>query len=760
MDKFYRLGLDIGSTTIKVVLLDGDKIIHSEYKRHHSDVSGLLNELFADLNKKFPGIMVDTVITGSGGLSVANWLGLKFTQEVMAETVAIRKYHPETDVIIELGGEDAKITYMHPVLEQRMNGTCAGGTGAFIDQMASLLQTDADGLNNFAKDYRSLYTIASRCGVFAKSDLQPLINEGAAKEDLAASIYQSVVNQTISGLACGRPIKGNVAFLGGPLYFNSELRSAFERTLAEKVDSFWMPKEAQIYVGLGAALSADGKNPVLLSDLLEKLKNREGFVPDIIRIDPIFKDEADKKAFDERHKKDMIPVLDFADQKGPLFLGLDAGSTTTKAVVINVRGELVYTYYASNKGNPVMSAVAIMRDIYSKMPADCHIAYSCVTGYGENIIRAALNIDIGEIETMAHFQSAKFFCPDVDFIIDIGGQDMKCMKIRNGVIDSIMLNEACSSGCGSFIQTFAETLGLTTPQFAEAALSSTKPVDLGTRCTVFMNSKVKQAQKEGASVGDISAGLSYSVVRNALYKVIKIRDTEQLGKNIVVQGGTFLNDAILRCFELVSKRDVIRPNVAGLMGAFGAALIAQRRYKEGTETKLLGKDQLDSFTMETENTQCPGCTNHCRLTIATFSNGRKFVSGNRCERGEDIALDKDPGLQKEKIPNLFSYKYNRTFQYQPLKLEEAPRGEIGIPRVLNQYENYPFWFTVLTKLGFRVLISARSSHKLYESGMETIPSESVCYPAKLAHGHIENLISRGIKTIFYPDVPYENIENK
>lgn len=760
MDKFYRLGLDIGSTTIKVVLLDGDKIIHSEYKRHHSDVSGLLNELFADLNKKFPGIMVDTVITGSGGLSVANWLGLKFTQEVMAETVAIRKYHPETDVIIELGGEDAKITYMHPVLEQRMNGTCAGGTGAFIDQMASLLQTDADGLNNFAKDYRSLYTIASRCGVFAKSDLQPLINEGAAKEDLAASIYQSVVNQTISGLACGRPIKGNVAFLGGPLYFNSELRSAFERTLAEKVDSFWMPEEAQIYVGLGAALSADGKNPVLLSDLLEKLKNREGFVPDIIRIDPIFKDEADKKAFDERHKKDMIPVLDFADQKGPLYLGLDAGSTTTKAVVINVRGELVYTYYASNKGNPVMSAVAIMRDIYSKMPADCHIAYSCVTGYGENIIRAALNIDIGEIETMAHFQSAKFFCPDVDFIIDIGGQDMKCMKIRNGVIDSIMLNEACSSGCGSFIQTFAETLGLTTPQFAEAALSSTKPVDLGTRCTVFMNSKVKQAQKEGASVGDISAGLSYSVVRNALYKVIKIRDTEQLGKNIVVQGGTFLNDAILRCFELVSKRDVIRPNVAGLMGAFGAALIAQRRYKEGTETKLLGKDQLDSFTMETENTQCPGCTNHCRLTIATFSNGRKFVSGNRCERGEDIALDKDPGLQKEKIPNLFSYKYNRTFQYQPLKLEEAPRGEIGIPRVLNQYENYPFWFTVLTKLGFRVLISARSSHKLYESGMETIPSESVCYPAKLAHGHIENLISRGIKTIFYPDVPYENIENK
>ncbi|MBR3247873.1 MAG: 2-hydroxyacyl-CoA dehydratase [Clostridiales bacterium] len=760
MEKVYRLGLDIGSTTIKVVLLDGEKIIHSDYQRHHSDVSGLLNELFEDLNNKFPGINVDVVITGSGGLSVANWLGFKFTQEVMAETQAIKTYHPETDVIIELGGEDAKITYMHPVLEQRMNGTCAGGTGSFIDQMASLLQTDADGLNNFAKDYRSLYTIASRCGVFAKSDLQPLINEGAAKEDLAASIYQSVVNQTISGLACGRPIKGNVTFLGGPLFFNSELRNAFERTLKDKVDSFWMPEEAQIYVALGAALSADGKNPVNLSDLLVKLKNREGFVPDIIRIDPIFKNKEDKAAFDERHKKDQIPVLDIKEQHGALFLGVDAGSTTTKAVVINTKGELVYTYYASNKGNPVMSAVAIMKDIYSKMPEDCYLAHSCVTGYGENIIKAALNIDIGEIETMAHFQSAKFFCPDVDFIIDIGGQDMKCMKIRNGVIDSIMLNEACSSGCGSFIQTFAQTLGLTTPEFAEAALSSTKPVDLGTRCTVFMNSKVKQAQKEGASVGDISAGLSYSVVRNALYKVIKIRDTEQLGKNIVVQGGTFLNDAILRCFELVSGRDVIRPNVAGLMGAFGAALIAQKRCRKDSRSAVLGKDELDSFSMDTENTQCQGCTNHCRLTIATFSNGTKYVSGNRCERGEDLALDREPVNDKKKLPNLFDYKYSRTFSYyKPLKLEDAPRGEIGIPRVLNQYENYPFWFTVLTKLGFRVLISARSSHKIYEGGMETIPSESVCYPAKLAHGHIENLIDRGITTIFYPDVPYENIEN-
>ena len=755
----YRLGLDIGSTTIKVVLLDGETIVHNEYRRHHSDISGLLNQLFDELNAKFPGISVSVTITGSGGLSVANWLGLKFIQEVMAETEAIKKYHPETDVIIELGGEDAKITYMHPVLEQRMNGTCAGGTGAFIDQMASLLQTDADGLNNFAKDYRSLYTIASRCGVFAKSDLQPLINEGAAKEDLAASIYQSVVNQTIAGLACGRPIKGNVAFLGGPLFFNSELRHAFERTLADKVDSFWMPDEAQIYVALGAALSSDDE-PVVLGDLLERFKNKEGFTPDIIRIDPLFKDEDEKKRFYDRHAKDMIPTLDIKKQEGDLFLGIDAGSTTTKAVVINTEGELVYTYYASNKGNPVMSAVNILKDIYKQIPDEAHIAYSCVTGYGENIIKAALGIDVGEIETMAHFQSAKFFCPDVDFIIDIGGQDMKCMRIRNGVIDSIMLNEACSSGCGSFIQTFAQTLGMDPHNFSIEALKATNPVDLGTRCTVFMNSKVKQAQKEGASVGDISAGLSYSVVRNALYKVIKIRDTEQLGKNIVVQGGTFLNDAILRCFEIVSGRDVIRPNVAGLMGAFGAALIARTKFEDADgKSGILPESDLDKFEMESENTQCPYCGNHCRLTIATFSNGKRFVSGNRCEKGESVGLETE--ASKNELPNMFKWKYERTFaHYKPLAEKDAPRGVIGIPRVLNQYENYPFWFTTLTKLGFRVLISARSTHALFEKGMETIPSESVCYPAKLAHGHIENLISRGITTIFYPDIPYEQNENK
>ncbi|MCQ2533278.1 MAG: acyl-CoA dehydratase activase-related protein [Clostridia bacterium] len=760
-NKIYKLGLDIGSTTIKVVLLDEDKIVLSEYRRHHSDISGLLNILFEEINAKYDAMRCQVTITGSGGLSVANWLGLDFIQEVMAETVAIKRFHPETDVIIELGGEDAKITYMHPVLEQRMNGTCAGGTGAFIDQMASLLQTDADGLNNFAKDYRSLYTIASRCGVFAKSDLQPLINEGAAKEDLAASIYQSVVNQTIAGLACGRPIKGNVAFLGGPLFFNSELRNAFERTLADKVDSFWMPDEAQIYVALGAALSAKGES-VLLSDLLERFKNKDGFTPDIIHIAPLFENEGEKKAFYDRHEKAKLDIMDLSVQEGPLFLGMDAGSTTTKAVVINSKKELVYTYYASNRGNPVMSAVDILKDIYSKLPPKAYLAYSCVTGYGENIIKAGLGVDEGEIETMAHFRAAKYFCPEVDFIIDIGGQDMKCMRIRNGVIDSIMLNEACSSGCGSFIQTFAQTLGMEPQQFSKEALKAENPVDLGTRCTVFMNSKVKQAQKEGASVGDISAGLSYSVVRNALYKVIKIRDTEQLGKNIVVQGGTFLNDAILRCFELVSKRQVIRPNVAGLMGAFGAALIAiERAYDNDKikDTTVLALDELNSFNMETENRQCQFCTNHCKLTISTFSNGKRFVSGNRCEKGEMVSVEELSGL--DSVPNLFKYKYERTFSYyKPLSEKDSTRGTIGIPRALNQYENYPFWFTVLTKLGFRVIVSSRSTHELFERGMDTIPSESVCYPAKLTHGHIENLIERNITTIFYPDVPYENEENE
>jgi len=749
-----KMGLDIGSTTVKIVLLDGDKILYQQYRRHHSDIRGELVKAFEDLQAEFPDLSMQLAITGSGGLSVANWLGLEFVQEVIAETVAITRYNPKTDIIIELGGEDAKITYLHPVPEQRMNGTCAGGTGAFIDQMATLLQTDADGLNNLAKNYQTLYTIASRCGVFAKSDLQPLINEGAAKSDLAASILQAVVNQTIAGLACGRPIRGHVAFLGGPLFFNSELRTAFERTLKDQVESFWIPENAQLYVAIGAALAAS-KEPVSLSDIINSFNDVKGFTPDITRIPPLFKDEEEKRLFDERHDKATLELFDLSIQRGPCYLGIDAGSTTTKAVLINDKGQLVFTYYGGNRGNPVKSAVGIMNELYRDLPFGAYIAKSCVTGYGENIIRAALRVDEGEIETMAHFQSAKYFCPEVDFIIDIGGQDMKCLRIRNKVIDSIMLNEACSSGCGSFIQTFAENLKMDAHSFSMEALTAENPVDLGTRCTVFMNSRVKQAQKEGATVGDISAGLSYSVVRNALYKVIKIRDTSSLGKNIVVQGGTFLNDAILRCFELISGREVIRPNVAGLMGAFGAALIARKRCGDSSKTSsILGPDELAVFTMDTEMSSCPLCGNHCKLTISSFSNGGRFVSGNRCEKGEGNTIN------KEELPNLFLYKYNRTFNYKPLSKEDAVRGRIGIPRVLNLYENYPFWFTVLTKLRFQVILSARSDHKLFEKGMDSIPSESVCYPAKLVHGHIEDLIAKKVKTIFYPDIPYERDENQ
>ncbi|NLW89589.1 MAG: 2-hydroxyglutaryl-CoA dehydratase [Clostridiaceae bacterium] len=754
MQNNLRMGLDIGSTTVKIVLIREDKIIYKQYRRHHSDIQGELIKVFEDFDREHPDSRVSIAITGSGGLSVARWLGLDFVQEVIAETSAITRYHPETDVIIELGGEDAKITYLHPVPEQRMNGTCAGGTGAFIDQMATLLQTDADGLNEMAKEYKSLYTIASRCGVFAKSDLQPLINEGAAKSDLAASIFQAVVNQTIAGLACGRPIRGHIVFLGGPLYFCSELRRAFEQTLKDQAKSFWMPENAQLYVALGAALSASGSE-VPVRDLMDSFRNKSGFVPDINRISPLFASDEEKRDFDERHERATLELFDLSKQKGPCYLGIDAGSTTTKAVLINDQGQMVFTYYGGNKGNPVRSAVKIMKDLYRQMPNESYIAYSCVTGYGENIIRAALRVDIGEIETMAHFQSAKYFCPEVDFIIDIGGQDMKCMRIRNGVIDSIMLNEACSSGCGSFIQTFAENLKMDSHTFSIEALSAQSPVDLGTRCTVFMNSKVKQAQKEGATVGDISAGLSYSVVRNALYKVIKIRDTSQLGEKIVVQGGTFLNDAILRCFELVSKRDVIRPNVAGLMGAFGAAIVAKNRCENKSDrSSLMSLEELDQFRMETKMSICQLCTNHCKLTISTFSNDKRFVSGNRCERGE--GKDKD----ENKLPNMFKYKYDRTFRYRPLAPDKAPRGTIGIPRALNMYENYPFWFTVLTQLGFRVLLSARSDHRLFEKGMDSIPSESVCYPAKLVHGHIEDLIEKGVDTIFYPSVPYERRENQ
>lgn len=743
----YQMGLDIGSTTIKAAVLSQDRLVFSLYRRHHSDIMRELSRVFQECAAALPGASVRLSVTGSGGVNVAQALGLPFVQEVIAETEAIQRYHPRTDVIIELGGEDAKITYLHPVPEQRMNGTCAGGTGAFIDQMAVLLQTDAAGLDQLASCHRTLYPIASRCGVFAKSDLQPLINEGAERTDLAASIFQSVVNQTIAGLACGRPIRGHIVFLGGPLHFLPQLRRTFETTLADAAESFTTPEHAQLYVALGAALLAD-QTPVSLRDVSDRFDQVVSLRQDISHIPTLFADEGERAAFHQRHRAHQISRAELAGQGGPCFLGIDAGSTTTKGVLINGDGDLVYSYYAGNRGNPVQCAVGILGDLYAQLPRTAWIGSACVTGYGERLIRAALHLDDGEIETVAHYRAAARFCPDVDLIIDIGGQDMKCMQVRDGVLDNIIINEACSSGCGSFIQTFAESLGLETAEFAAAALDARQPVDLGTRCTVFMNSRVKQAQKEGAAVGDISAGLSYSVVRNALYKVIKIRDPQQLGRHIVVQGGTFLNDAVLRSFETLTGREVIRPDIAGLMGAYGAALLARERWAGGAST-ILSSDALAGFSVQTTRDTCQHCTNHCQLTVSTFSDGGRFISGNRCERGAGQMQPKQP------VPNLFAYKLKRVFDYRPLPAAQAPRGPIGIPRVLNLYENYPFWHTVLSQLGFSVILSRRSDHRTFTDGMDSIPSESVCFPAKLAHGHVIDLVRKGIKTIFYPDISYE-----
>ncbi|NCC82804.1 MAG: 2-hydroxyglutaryl-CoA dehydratase [Clostridia bacterium] len=750
----WHMGLDIGSTTIKLVLFHGEDLIYQTYRRHNSDIKGILLETFREVEQAAPGIELQLSITGSGGVLVAEWLDIPFVQEVIAETKAIQRMNPEADVIIELGGEDAKITYLHPTPEQRMNGTCAGGTGSFIDQMAQLLQTDVEGLNELASRYQQLYPIASRCGVFAKSDLQPLLNEGAAREDLAASVLQAVVTQTVAGLSQGRLIKGNVVFLGGPLHFMPELRHAFERTLIHQVDRFILPENAQLYVAIGAAMLSTESRKTSINEIIKRFSSARNLGEDISHIPPLFADEAEYSSFKLRHDKARVEITDLADARGPLFFGLDAGSTTTKAVLMDENGNLVFSHYQSNEGSPVNSSLKILRKIYADLPDRAYIARACATGYGEALLKTALNLEEGEIETMAHYQAAEHFLPGVDFIVDIGGQDMKCMRVHDGIIDSIMLNEACSSGCGSFIQTFAHGLGLDTPSFAQAALQAKSPVDLGTRCTVFMNSRVKQAQKEGATVGDISAGLSYSVVRNALYKVIKIRDPEQMGQRIVVQGGTFLNDAILRSFEQVSGREVIRPSIAGLMGAFGCALIARNHWDGKSVSQMLMKSELDAFRMDTEATNCKLCGNHCNLTINRFTNGQRHISGNRCERGagnEDVT---------EALPNLFDYKYKRTFAvYKSLAVKDAPNGIIGIPRVLNMYENYPLWFTIFTELGFRVQLSARSTHQIFDKGIDSIPSESVCYPAKLTHGHVKDLLQKGIKLIFYPDIPYEQKEN-
>ena len=747
------LGIDIGSTTVKIAVLDSEQhILFTDYERHYANIQETLALLLSRAKEKLGEMTVSPSITGSGGLTLSGHLNVPFTQEVVAVATALQDYAPQTDVAIELGGEDAKIIYFTGGIDQRMNGICAGGTGSFIDQMASLLQTDAAGLNEYAKNYQMIYPIAARCGVFAKSDIQPLINEGATREDLSASIFQAVVNQTISGLACGKPIRGTVAFLGGPLHFLPELRHAFIRTLNLDADHIVAPDHSHLFAAIGAAMNADEKVTVSLSDMISCLTSGIKMEFEVKRMDPLFASQEDYDAFQARHAQHQVKKGDLSTYSGSCYLGIDAGSTTTKVALVGEDGSLLYSFYDNNNGSTIATAIRAISEIKEKLPETAHIAWSCSTGYGEALLKSALMLDEGEVETISHYYAAAFFEPDVDCILDIGGQDMKCIRIKDHTVDSVQLNEACSSGCGSFIETFAKSLNYSVIDFAKEALFAKNPTDLGTRCTVFMNSNVKQAQKEGATVADISAGLAYSVIKNALFKVIKITSASDLGKHVVVQGGTFYNDAVLRSFEKIAGCEAVRPDIAGIMGAFGAALIARERCNPEKGTSMLSLDRILSLKYETSMARCKGCTNHCVLTINRFDGGRQFVSGNRCERG----LGKEKA--KKEIPNLFDYKYHRMFDYEPLPADEAERGTIGIPRVLNMYENFPFWATFLKELKFRVILSPQSTRKIYELGIESIPSESECYPAKLVHGHISWLIRQGVRDIFYPCIPYERNE--
>ncbi len=796
-----RLGIDVGSTTVKVAVLDDDdKLIYGDYQRHRADIRStiiaVVNKALDFLESNVEGGAARTItakVTGSGGLSVSQWLNIPFIQEVIAATTSVKKLIPQTDVVIELGGEDAKITYFRGGVEQRMNGTCAGGTGAFIDQMAALLETDAMGLNELAKGMQQIYPIAARCGVFAKTDIQPLINEGARREDIAASIFQAVVSQTISGLACGKPIRGHVAFLGGPLHFLDQLRQRFIETLKLKDDEIIVPEDSQLFVASGCAFGAERKfdSSIVkfptITEFRENLKNLVGAeLSEVQRLEPLFKNQAELDEFEVRHSEQKAKRGDLKKTHGPVFLGLDSGSTTTKACLIDKDGRIIWDFYAHNQGNPVELAVQVLKDLYAQLPEDVYIARAVSTGYGEALFQAALGVDSGEVETITHFRAANFFVPGVEFLLDIGGQDMKCLRMKDGAIVSIQLNEACSSGCGSFLDNFANTMGMDVKEFGKIALMAQKPVDLGSRCTVFMNSRVKQAQKEGASVADIAAGLSYSVIKNALFKVIKLRKASDIGEKVVVQGGTFFNDAILRAFEKIAGVQVYRPDVAGLMGAYGSALIAYDQWQdlmmpkpgepEGTvhdvRSGIATLEQLNNFHVDLELRRCGKCQNNCLLTINTFSTGdekRTFITGNRCEKGAEIegtVIDasnkKNTGLDDDDagpLPNLFDWKYKRLFNYVPRKPEDAPMGDVGIPRVLNMYENYPLWFTFFNELGFRVILSQRSSRNVYEKGLETIPSESVCYPGKISHGHVVSLLQRGVKFIFYPCAPYEHQED-
>ena len=741
----YALGIDVGSTTVKTVVLDEQgKMLSRCYQRHMSRVRETVAEQVQALAAQYPDAEFSVCMTGSAGLGLAQSAGIPFVQEVHAAFLAVKQDYANADVVIELGGEDAKIIFLTGGVEQRMNGSCAGGTGAFIDQMATLLGITADEMNALSLQAEKRYPIASRCGVFAKSDIQPLLNQGARREDIAASIFQAVVDQTVSGLAQGRQIEGTVLFLGGPLSFLKGLREAFVRTLKLDDEHAVFPENAPVFVAYGCAMFAkQSEEAQPLSEVLDKLASAKTG-GNTVTGQPLFESRKDYETFIERHKANDLPFADLHTAKGNAYLGIDAGSTTTKLVLITENGELLYQYYAANRGQPLDRIVKQLNTIYAEMNPDLHIVASAVTGYGEDFIRAGLGIDFGIVETVAHFKAASYFCPDVDFIMDIGGQDIKCFKIRNHSIDSIMLNEACSSGCGSFIQSFAQALGYDIAEFSQLGLFAEHPVDLGSRCTVFMNSSVKQAQKDGATVEDISAGLSSSIIKNAVYKVIRAKSMDELGQNIVVQGGTFLNDAVLRSFEMELGRPVIRPAISGLMGAFGAALYAKEHCPE--QTKLISAEKLADFSYKTTNAKCGGCTAHCALNIVHFPDGGKFVSGNRCERGAGLS-------NKNALPSIYDYKYERILNCntQPAG---TPIGTVGLPLALSFYEQMPFWTTLFTKLGFKVEISRESDRSVYYQGQHTIPSDTVCYPAKLAHGHIEDLLDRGVDFIFWPCMSY------
>ena len=744
-----RVGIDIGSTTVKVVVLDEEnQVLFRSYERHYSKTRERACETLHSIEDMLRGKEVKLVITGSAGLGVAKAAGLDFVQEVYATAAAVNTYIPDTDAVIELGGEDAKIIFFGGALEERMNGSCAGGTGAFIDQMATLMNVTVNELDELSLKHEKIYPIASRCGVFAKSDIQPILNQGGRKEDVAASIFQAVVDQTVAGLTQGRELKGKIVFLGGPLTFLKGLRERFVETLQLDEEHAIFPKDGDCFAAIGAALCSEEYAARPFEELLKLLEEIRDATTVVDTMPPLFQSQEEYDAFVARHNASTPPQLDIHTYTGDAYLGIDAGSTTTKMALIAPDGGLLYTYYHSNQGNPVSVVLPQLKEIYKLCGDRITIKGSAVTGYGEDLIKNAFNCDLGLVETVAHYRAAAHFNPDVDFIIDIGGQDMKCFKIRNGAVDSIMLNEACSSGCGSFIETFAKALGYSIADFAKMGLFAQRPVNLGSRCTVFMNSSVKQAQKDGASVEEISAGLSISIVKNAVYKVIRAASADDLGKHIVVQGGTFYNDAVLRAFEQELKRDVTRPTISGIMGAFGAALAARNLHLE--KSTLLGPEALENFTHTAKPVTCNLCTNHCSLTVNTFDGGRRFISGNRCSR--------PLGKEKVELPDLYNYKYRKLRAMEGKGFGNGSRGRIGIPFGLNMYENLPFWFELFTRLNFEVVLSPESSRKLYLKGQHTIPSDTVCYPAKLLHGHVEALVEEGVDAIWYPCMSYNNDE--